>query len=173
MDTNNNPSENFIYYLERLLNLVDKISRFSNHNPDILNACLIADMLPLNSQIATSTNFALRACCPLAGRAVVSFMQNTSSFEGLTQGIRDTIDYLKTISAEEFNRPNDEVLRERAGFTEVALPREKFLHAYALPNFYFHLSMVYAIARSHGVPLSKGDFDGYHIYPEGFSFVTK
>jgi hypothetical protein len=33
--------------------------------------------------------------------------------------------------------------------------------------------MAYAIARAAGVPLSKGDFDGYHQYPDGFSFVPE
>ncbi|WP_232461250.1 DUF1993 family protein [Cellvibrio sp. PSBB006] len=37
--------------------------------------------------------------------------------------------------------------------------------------FFFHLSMSYAIARQAGIPLSKADFDGYHSYPVGFSFV--
>jgi hypothetical protein len=30
--------------------------------------------------------------------------------------------------------------------------------------------MVYAIARVSGIPLTKGDFDGIHTYPTGFSF---
>lgn len=37
-------------------------------------------------------------------------------------------------------------------------------------NFFFHYSMVYAIARQAGVPVGKADFDGYHLYPHGFSF---
>ena len=99
-------------------------------------------------------------------------MQNISSFATLKQGIAETIDYLKAIPSIEFDRPADEILREQAGFAEVALVREKFLQQYALPNFYFHLSMAYAIARSHKIPLSKGDFDGHHKYPEGFSFTS-
>jgi hypothetical protein len=27
--------------------------------------------------------------------------------------------------------------------------------------------MAYAIARSHGAPIGKQDFDGYHLYPGG------
>jgi len=173
MEANTNPSENFIYYLQRLKNLADKIEQSNNDKFDILNARLCDDMLPLRSQIATTANFALRACCPLAGRQTVSFMQDIASFAGLKQGIADSINYLETITPSEFDRSANEVLREQAGFAEVALMREKFLNEYALPNFYFHFSMVYAIARGHGIPLSKGDFDGHHKYPEGFSFVTK
>ncbi|MGV7210836.1 DUF1993 family protein [Oxalobacteraceae bacterium A2-2] len=46
------------------------------------------------------------------------------------------------------------------------------LHLYILPNFHFHLSMAYAIARQQGVALGKPDYDGYHAYPPGFSFVS-
>jgi uncharacterized protein len=166
-----NPTEIFIYYLERLQVLVDKIERLSEGNTNILNARLHDDMLPLINQITTTANFALRGCCPLAGRTIVSFQQNQSSFSALRQCIADTIAYLTDIPLTEFDRPATEVLREQAGFTQVALQRDKFLQHYILPNFYFHLSMVYAIARSRGIPLSKQDYDGYHQYPEGFSFV--
>ncbi|MCG7587734.1 DUF1993 family protein [Photobacterium sp. OFAV2-7] len=51
------------------------------------------------------------------------------------------------------------------------MSQSEFIHQYILPNFYFHISMVYAIAKSKGVVLSKADFDGIHSYPSGFSFV--
>ena len=44
---------------------------------------------------------------------------------------------------------------------------------YALPNFFFHYSMVYAIARQAGVEIGKSDFDGYHDYPVGFTFMSE
>jgi hypothetical protein len=43
---------------------------------------------------------------------------------------------------------------------------------YAVPNFFFHYAMVYAIARQGGVPVGKSDFDGYHHYPSDFTFAS-
>jgi hypothetical protein len=43
---------------------------------------------------------------------------------------------------------------------------------YAVPNFLFHYSMVYAIARQAGGPVGKSEFDGYHRYPPGFTFAA-
>jgi len=166
-----NPAEIFVYYLARLQHLVEKIERLCEGDTDILDDRLHEDMLPFTNQVTTTANFALRACCPLAGRKIVSFQQNQSSFAALTQCLADTITYLAAIPATEFDQPATEIYREQAGFAEVALPRDKFLQHYILPNFYFHLSIVYAIARSRGLPLSKQDYDGYHQYPEGFSFV--
>ena len=44
---------------------------------------------------------------------------------------------------------------------------------YAVPNFFFHYSMVYAIARNAGVAIGKTDFDGFHKYPLGFIFTDE
>jgi len=63
------------------------------------------------------------------------------------------------------------LIKERAGFADLELVEPHFIHHYGLPNFFFHLSMVYAIARQQGVVLSKADFDGFHDYPNGFSFI--
>ncbi|HYD98803.1 MAG TPA: DUF1993 domain-containing protein [Alphaproteobacteria bacterium] len=45
-----------------------------------------------------------------------------------------------------------------------ALP---FLIDYALPNFYFHVAMAYAILRHLGVPLGKPDYEGPPVYAGG------
>lgn len=37
---------------------------------------------------------------------------------------------------------------------------DRFLIEFALPNFFFHLTLAYAILRARGVPLEKGDFMG-------------
>ena len=37
---------------------------------------------------------------------------------------------------------------------------DRFLIEFALPNFFFHLTLAYAILRSEGVPLEKGDYMG-------------
>ncbi len=36
--------------------------------------------------------------------------------------------------------------------------RTRFGEVRALPQFYFHVGMTYAILRSHGVPLGKADY---------------
>lgn len=168
-----NPADIFIYYLNQLQKLLEKIETFSKGDEHILAARLHEDMFPLGTQASIAANFSLRACCPLAGRALVSFKSEETHFTTLKQSITETIRYLETIEPQEFDRSATEILREQAGFAEIALPREKFLQQYIFPNFYFHLSMVYAIARSREIPLSKQDYDGYHQYPEGFSFIKR
>ncbi len=165
-----NPTEIFIRYLHQLKVIVEKIAHHQQHNPALLYTSLHNGMLPLLAQIRTAANFALRTCCPLAKRARIHFDNPNETYAGLQQQLDETIAYLQAIPVAEFNQPAERI-QDKAGFNELDLTADEYLNCYALPNFFFHLSMVYSIARHAGVPLSKGDFDGYHQYPAGFSFI--
>jgi len=165
-----NPTEIFIHYLHQLKVIVEKIAIHQQHNPTLLYTSLHSDMLPLLAQIRTAANFALRTCCPLANRERISFDNSQETYGGLQQQLDQTINYLQSIPAAEFHQPPEKI-RDKAGFNPLDLPADEYLNCYALPNFFFHLCMAYSISRQAGIPLSKGDFDGYHQYPAGFSFI--
>ena len=155
----------FVRYLERLQHLV-KVSEIAGL--ELLSARLAPDMLPFANQVSAAAGFALRACCPLAGKEVVRFSRPEPGFAVLLEELKDTRAYLEELPA--LNLEMAGLLEDKAGFETVSLPAGEFLYCYALPNFFFHFSMAYAIARQQGVVLSKADFDGYHTYPVGFSF---
>jgi hypothetical protein len=46
----------------------------------------------------------------------------------------------------------------RGACFEMTLPLAQWIPGFAMPNFYFHLSMAYAILRSRGVAVGKRDF---------------
>lgn len=154
----------FCRSLRRLSAMLDQL----DSRPQILTARLHPDMLPFAAQVNAAISFSLRGCCPLAGREVVSFNDGDS----LRQQVARTIAYLEAIPEQAFEGSGERLCRDRAGFADIALPGDEFLHLYILPNFYFHFSMAYAIARSCGAPIGKGDFDGYHAYAPGFSFES-
>ncbi|MYN16346.1 DUF1993 family protein [Rugamonas sp. FT107W] len=156
----------FIRYLGRLAGIVEK----AKAGPEILTARLHAEMLPFASQVRATCNFALRGCCPLAGLPPVSFDGAELSFAALSKQLDDTIAYIAAIPPQQFEGPADRLCRDRAGFADIELPADEYLNLYILPNFYFHFSMAYAIARSQGADIGKQDFDGYHLYAPGFSF---
>lgn len=164
-----NPADLFIHYLKKLNEIINKVETYES-TADMLEARLCKDMLPFINQVSTTVNFALRACYPLAEMETVLLQPQTQKFVGLKQQIAAALQLLTAIPAEKLTTDQGGLIQEKAGFSELALPRTEFLYFYALPNFFFHLSMVYAIARARGVPLSKGDFDGYHQYPDNFSF---
>ena len=156
----------FNRYLGQLAAILDK----TKVKPEILTARLHSEMLPFASQVRATANFALRGCCPLAGLAPVSFDGVELSFAALARQVDDTIAHIAAIPPSQFDGPADRLCRDRAGFADIELPADEYLNLYILPNFYFHFSMAYAIARSHGADIGKRDFDGYHLYAPGFSF---
>ncbi|MFD2167899.1 DUF1993 family protein [Thalassotalea euphylliae] len=134
----------------------------------ILAAKLADDMLPFGAHAAVVNNFAKRMYYPLVNRPVVLVEQQNTIAE--TQAILEvTINAL--LALPNVHQFDDSLsISDRAGFEDIALPQSEYVMSFALPNFYFHLSMVYAIGKVQSVPLSKGDFDGYHSYPANFSF---
>ncbi|UXI03391.1 DUF1993 domain-containing protein [Photobacterium sp. TY1-4] len=153
-----------IHYLDQLENLVAKVS------DDVFEQALTEDMFPFAMQVKIAANFALRGYCPLLGNPVVSFQAQENTRHAVSQQIVQTRDYLRG-QPEVTALDPDVMLSDKAGFTEVSLPQPQFIHHYILPNFFFHISMAYAIAKVQGEPVSKADFDGYHAYPPGFSFI--
>lgn len=154
----------FCHSLSRLSAMLDKLDA----QPPLLAARLHPDMLPFAQQVRAAVSFSLRGCCPLAGLEVADF----SAAASLQEQIAQTMRYLKAIPAERLDGPPERICRDRAGRADIALPADEYLNLYILPNFYFHFSMAYAIARNQGAAIGKGDFDGYHAYAPGFSFET-
>jgi hypothetical protein len=162
------PNELFIHPLRQFSLLLQKIQQ---HDVDLLDAALTAEQFPLWQQAQTAIGFSLRACCALCEKEVPNFTKPMPVWLDLQQQIQLSLDYLTLLTAQNFAGWQQKPIATTAGFAELDLAGEQFVYLYALPNFYFHYSMVYAIARAQQVPLSKADFDGWHQYPVGFSFL--
>lgn len=169
--------DTLVHYLERLTALMEKIERHDTARHGILQASLAPDMFPLHTQARIAANFALRACCRLARVPEVCFDAGDDRDDGEVNryaSVREQLDRSRefilalSIPRDPGDSPPGE---DTAGHAVISLPMDEYVQAFALPNFFFHLSMVYAIARAEGVPLGKEDFDGYHRYPPGFSFL--
>lgn len=154
----------FLHCLEQLEHLTKNIP--AEHFDKSLND----NMFCLAIQAKIATNFVLRGYCPLLRTEIVSFDQDSNEKAAIVKQIRSTIEHLAALP--EVTHLDETVEHsEKAGFAMVALPQPAFIHQYILPNLHFHMSMIYAIARCNGVMLSKGDYDGFHQYPSGFSFT--
>jgi uncharacterized protein len=128
-----------------------------------------AGMLPAGQQVATAVQFTLRVAFPLAGRRVPE-PRDPLDGAGLRARVAATRALLAGLDPAEFDGAEWRRVRAQAGFAELDLAGEAFLHAFGLPNLYFHQSMAHVALKQAGVPLGKADFDGQHDYPEGFSF---
>lgn len=161
-----NPTRPFSHFLQQLQHLL----QHRIQSEDLLYVKLHENMFPLHQQISTAISFSLRCCCPLARRDVVSFKSETISLEALSKETELTIAYLATLPDDEFAGFEQLDMTFDAGFAKQTLVGQDYFLLYAFPNFLFHFNMAYAILRTKGQPLSKGDFDGFHHYPIGFCF---
>src|SRR5689334_14307813 len=124
------------------------------------NARLIADMLPLTAQIQIACDNAKGAVARLAGVEAPKHEDNEKTYAELKARIGKTLDFIKSVPAEKFAgaETRDIVLK----FPNLTLnfKGHDYLAKFVLPNFYFHVTMAYAIFRANGVELGKPDFLG-------------
>ncbi|ABC29190.1 uncharacterized protein conserved in bacteria [Hahella chejuensis KCTC 2396] len=163
----------FERYLKRLSAMMNRLETFADtasKQKAILQTSLAPNMFPLVQQVRTTISFSLRTCYPLAGLEIPEIESREDTIADLRRQIKEAGRYLQALPANDFATAAEREIVTKAGFKELRLDGETFLTQYALPNFFFHLSMVYAILRYCGAPVGKGDFDGFHEYPPGFAF---
>lgn len=149
--------------LDRILDAAEALAPAQQQA--LLQARLAPDMNDFAQQVQTAAFFALRAACPLAGRPVPPFVAAQPGIAGLRERIGASRSVLQSLDPAAFAEAELRTLHEQAGEARIELPAARFLAEYALPNFFFHLGMAYALARQHGCALGKADFDGFHVYP--------
>ena len=100
------------------------------------------------------------AIANLLGERAVPAASDARSFADLYERIDGTIAYLRRIAASDLEaglaRPI--VIEHRRG--SVSADGGRFLLAFAIPHFFYHVTSAYGILRNQGVPLTMGDFLG-------------
>lgn len=131
-------------------------------DPSVLvQSRLYPDMLPLARQIQIACDHAKGACARLTGTEVPKYADDETTFEQLQARISKTLAFIDTVPASAFEGSETRSITVMPGTPwERTFPGETYLHHYALPNFYFHMTTAYAILRHNGVEIGKGHFLG-------------
>lgn len=164
----------FQHYLERLDALVSLAERHeAGRAPgaSLLHAALAEGMFAFAQQVQIAAGFAVRACCPLLDIEQPQLAGGDGSWHQLRERIEAVRIFLAAVDAQRMNAGAGRALSTVAGRAAPSFSGTDFVLRYAMPNFFFHLAMAYAILRKEGLPVGKQDFDGYHAYPAGFSFL--
>ena len=126
----------------------------------LLNARLAPDMFALTRQVQIACDFAKGTCARLAGIEPPKFEDNESSLAELQSRIAKTRQFVSTIKAAQIDGSEGRDVKFQAGPREFEFKGLAYLTGFALPNFYFHHAMTYAILRHNGLDLSKKDYIG-------------
>ncbi len=125
----------------------------------LLSARLAPDAFALVRQIQAACDNAKATPARLAGKEPPKHPDTETTIDELRQRVRSVLDYLGTFTPEEFTG-KDERLIPLFFLPGKALKAADYLNEFGLPNFYFHLTMAYAILRHNGVELGKRDYVG-------------
>ena len=120
---------------------------------------LAPDMLPFTRQIQITTDGVKACMARLAGQEVPKWEDNEASLDDLRARIRKTIDFVAGYAPVQIDgsEAREIVLPMRTGDPK-RFDGQSFLKHYALPNFFFHATIAYALLRAGGVDLGKRDF---------------
>jgi hypothetical protein len=126
----------------------------------LLQARLAPDMLPLVRQFQNACDNAKFAAAfhHREGAARPTRIPSRASPE-VRARIGSVIDYLGTFTEADF-RDTDAREVKRPRWEGKSMRATDYFVEQALPNFFFHLNMAYAILRHNGVDLGKRDYIG-------------
>jgi hypothetical protein len=125
-----------------------------------LHARLFPDMFPLSRQIHIATDFARGTTARLAGTEPPKWEDNETTFAELIARVERTIAAVNGFTATQIDGSETRQVTRQVRGEPRTFSGLNYLLQYSLPNFYFHSTTAYAILRSNGVEVGKGDFIG-------------
>jgi hypothetical protein len=126
----------------------------------LLQARLAPDMNALPSQIQTASDAAKGLGARLAGVEIPSMPDTETTFPELQARIEKTIAFLKGLDRAAFAGADTKEIVMKVGPNEWKMSGAQYLTTFALPNFFFHVTIAYALLRHNGVEIGKRDFLG-------------
>jgi hypothetical protein len=155
----------FIRMLNNMLGWLDKAEAHATarrYDPNTLLAQrLTPDMLPLARQIQIATDHVKACAARLAGIEPPKWADDEQTLAELRARIRKAIDYAESVPAERMaGAETREIELPMGPGRTIKLTGELFVKGFALPNFFFHSTMTYALLRQAGVELGKMDYLG-------------
>jgi len=155
----------FIHSLTNMLSWLDKAEAYAEDRGfdanNFLGQRLTPDMMPFTRQIQIATDTAKNTLARISGTTPPTWPDDEDSIEALRARIQKAIDYLRSIEVTQIDgRDESQVLMPAGPDLTLTFTGQAFLTSFALPNFFFHVSMVYALLRQAGVDLGKRDYLG-------------
>jgi len=126
----------------------------------IPEARIYHDMLPFTFQVHFLTTTISKMVARLTRAEPKEYEDNLKTYDDFKARIADVQAQVDAVDREAVNgREKESVhLVLAPGWPEYDLEGWKYVHGYAVPNIYFHLTTAYDIARKEGVELGKPVF---------------
>lgn len=128
---------------------------------ELMTTQLASDMFPFVQQVQSTVGTATYAVGTLAEVTPLRFPDTETSLLELQLRIDRALEWLERFNVNDLTAAGGRsCILPALGGVRASLPSDRFATEYALPNFFFHLTMSYALLRQFGVPLGKSDYIG-------------
>ena len=154
----------FVQSLTGVVNCLDKLAAHAasaNIDPSLfLTERFYPNMFSYARQIQQLCYWAANSTAWLAGQEPPKFANDEATLDALKARVQKTIDYIQAIPADAVDAGESREIVYPAAGAQRRMRGNDFLLHQALPQFYFHVTTAYDIARSKGVNMGKRDYMG-------------
>lgn len=153
--------------LEQWMEKATAFAKAKAFDVDVLaQARLAPDQFGFVQQVQSACDQAKYAAAYLGGKPAPSHPDTEKTFAELRQRIQKCIGFLETVQAKDLVGAEERKVAP-PWLGGKWLRGDDYLVNVALPNFFFHATMAYAILRHNGVDLGKMDYIGGLPLQEG------
>lgn len=150
--------------LNALLGVLDKAAAHAAAKKTDLSVLLgwrlAPDMFAFARQVQVVCDQAKNGASRLAGIDPPKFEDNEATIDQLKDRIARTLVHIKSLDAAAIDASSEREIVFPLGPKKAKMKGADYLNHFVLPNFFFHLTATYAIARNFGTDLAKRDFLG-------------
>lgn len=125
----------------------------------LVHSRLAPDQFNLIRQVQIACDTAKLCAARVTGKDAPVWEDNEKTLSDLQARIQKTIDYLGTVTAQDYKGGEDRKVSQPR-WEGKWLTGAEFVTHHAIPNFYFHVTTAYAILRHNGVDVGKKDYLG-------------
>lgn len=157
----------YLRNLDQWLQLAEKNANQRGFSPDnFLSTRFAPDQIPFLRQIQAACDAAKAAVARLTGNEPPKHPDVETTFAELRARIATCLAYVESFSERDLEGAEARVvpLAFKPGASALGI---NYFNEFALPNFFFHIVMSYAMLRHDGVPLGKLDYVGGITFHEG------
>ena len=155
----------FLQALTPLGGLVEKArDHCADHGIDEAVLCgssLAPDMWPFAKQVMSACQHSAGAvAAALSGETGPDMTPPPMTLDGLSQRVAAALESLNAVTSGQIDAAEGGDVTFSFGERKMIFTVPGYLLSFAMPNFYFHASMAYALLRSQGLAIGKRDFLG-------------
>ena len=146
--------------IDKWFDAATEYAKTRSFDPNVLLGMRLSpDQFAFGRQVQITCDTAKMAAARVGGKDAPAHADTETTIDELRARVKSVIAYLDGFTAKDFEGVATRTVTQPRWEGKIMSASDYFVE-HALPNFYFHLSHVYAILRHNGVPIGKRDYLG-------------